>query len=96
MNVLKRDGRTEAFALEKIATSVINAADDVNVRISDKDGLIVAMDVQNLIRRLRGEDGLTSSYEIRGVLNCVLRHFGYHKVFEHYSTEVTTCEPYTL
>lgn len=88
MQVIKKDGRIEDFLPEKIATSVINAGADVRIQLSDKDGALVANEVYSLLRFLRGEDGRTSSYEIRGALNSILRDFGYHQVYVHYITKL--------
>lgn len=90
MTVIKKDGRKQAFDPTKIALSSIGAARDVGVKLSDREGEMLSQDVTQAIARLRGNDGQTSSYEIRMLLGLALKQFGYGKVAESYLQDALT------
>lgn len=77
MTVIKKDGRKQPFVPHKISTSAIGTARDVGVNLSDREGEILSQDVTKYLLDLRGEDGVTSSYEIRIILALAMKRFGY-------------------
>lgn len=84
LNVVKKDGRIVEFDIEKIKTSVGNSARDSNIQLTKKDLDIIARETKRTIVEVRGEDGHTSSYEIRGVIVRVLKEIGFRKIAEDF------------
>lgn len=84
MNVIKKNGRQEPFQADKLALSAINTAGDLSQTITNKEGQMIAADVLSIVRQIRGNDGLTSVYELRTILGNVLKQFGYKRVAQHY------------
>lgn len=80
LKVVKRDGRILDFDPEKIKTSVENSANDSHIQIMEKELELVARAVQKNIEKVRGADGITSSYEIRGAIVRVLKELGYKNI----------------
>lgn len=85
--VIKKDGRQQAFDASKISRSAILTANDMGLRMSEREGELIASDVTDRIIRLRGENGRTSSYEIRYLHALVLAEFGYKRVAHSYICE---------
>lgn len=84
LNVVKKDGRIDKFNIEKIKTSVGNSAADSNIQLTKKDLDIIARETKRTIVEVRGEDGQTSSYEIRGVIVRVLKELGFRQIAEDF------------
>ncbi|MBR0576518.1 hypothetical protein KCG48_09210 [Proteiniclasticum sp. BAD-10] len=80
LKVVKRDGRIIDFQRENIMVSVGNSARDSNIQLTGKELELIAASVEKTIRKVRGEDGVTSTYEIRGVVVRVLKEMGYRNV----------------
>lgn len=87
MIVIKKDGRQQPFSADKIARSAIGSARDMGIHISDKEAHLLAGDVLKMLQGMRGLDGLTSSYELRGLLGLALKQFGYLSVAQRYVCE---------
>ncbi len=85
MKVIKKSGKIVDFDIEKIKTSIRNAGMDIKAGLSTHDVNTMADDVHKMIQRLRGEDGLTSAYEIRSVTVVCIKDYGYEKVARHYA-----------
>ncbi len=85
MEVIKRDGRHQEFEAGKLFRSIMNSADDRGVTLSEKEAHLLADDVRKRLERLRGTDGLTSSWEIRGVMTEVMENSGFEKIAGHYN-----------
>ncbi|MGG5462150.1 ATP cone domain-containing protein [Clostridium sp. B9] len=85
MNIIKKDGRREAFKVEKLATSLMNAANDLDLTLNDSDVNVIAKDVEKIIRDLRGEDTPTSSYEVIGVIIGTLKNEKFEEVVKAYT-----------
>lgn len=84
IKVIKRDGREQAFDPAKLRTSIINSGKDAGLLIAPKEAKIVAEDVERKIIAMHGEDGNTSSDELRELLNDTLIELGYPKVAKYF------------
>ncbi len=80
IRVLKRDGRIIDFDKMNVMTSVANSARDSEIQLTEKELELIAKTVEKTIKDVRGENGVTSTYEIRGVLVRALKEMGYKNV----------------
>ena len=80
LKVIKRDGRVIDFNEENIKTSIANSASDSGIQITKKELEIIAHAVQKTIIKMRGVDGVTSTFEIRNVIVRELNEFGYKAI----------------
>jgi|LSQX01.3.fsa_nt_gb transcriptional regulator NrdR family protein len=80
LRVVKRDGRIIDFKKSNVMTSVANSARDSNIQLTEKELELIAKSVEKTIKEVRGEDGVTSTYEIRGVVVRALKEMGYKNV----------------
>ena len=80
LKVVKRDGRVTDYKKENIMTSVGNSANDSGIQLTHKELDLIEESVEKTIVKVRGQDGITSTYEIRGVIVRVLREMGYKKI----------------
>lgn len=77
LKVIKRDGRVIDFNEENIKTSIANSASDSDIQITKKELELIAHAVEKTIIKMRGADGVTSTFEIRNVIVRELNEFGY-------------------
>lgn len=80
VKVVKRDGRVTDFRKDNIRTSVGNSANDSGIQLTQKELDLIASAVEKAIVKVRGLDGITSTYEIRGVIVRVLKEMGYKRI----------------
>ena len=80
LKVYKKSGRKEDFLVHKISTAIERAGDASHIQLSQKEIDLITNDVVKTIIAIRGEDGLTSAYEIRSIVTKVLRDMGFGKV----------------
>lgn len=80
LRVVKRDGRIIDFKTMNVKTSVANSARDSHIQLTEKELELIAKSVEKTIKEVRGEDGVTSTYEIRGVVVRVLKEMGYRNI----------------
>lgn len=80
LKVHKRNGRTEDFSSEKLKTSLINTGKDMNLSLNRAEVDVLVQDIEKKLISIRGVDGVTSSYEIRGVVTSVLRNMGFPRL----------------
>jgi transcriptional regulator NrdR family protein len=80
LKVVKRRGNIVDFNPDKIRTSVANSAEDAKIYLNERELELIANEVQKIISDVRGPDGTTSSYEIRGVVVRVLKNMGYKDI----------------
>lgn len=80
LKVVKRDGRIVDFDPDRIKTSVANSARDSEIQITEKELKLIADSVEKTISKVRGETGITSTYEIRGVVVRALKDMGYRNI----------------
>src|SRR5690554_5461823 len=94
LKVVKRDGRIVDFDPDRIKTSVANSARDSEIQITEKELKLIANSVEKTIKRVRGEEGITSTYEIRGVVVRSLKDMGYRNIAkDFYEHSKVTREP---
>ena len=84
MKIIKKDGRLEEFNINKIKTSIENAANDAGALLNQSDLKILASDVENTILAIRKDSKITSSYEIIGVIFNVLNKDGFAEILKAY------------
>ena len=85
MKIIKKDGRVHDFDVKKIKTSINNAANDVSeMSLTESDIKLITEDCINKLKLIRKEDGITSSYEVIGVITEVLESDGFNLVLKEY------------
>jgi len=87
LKVIKRDGRVIDFNEENIKTSIANSASDVDIQITKKELELIAHAVQKSIIKMRGIDGVTSTFEIRNVIVKELNEFGYKAIANDFTNQ---------
>lgn len=80
LKVIKRDGRVIDFNEDNIKTSIANSASDSGIQITKKELDLIAHAVEKTIIKMRGVDGVTSTFEIRNVIVRELNEFGYKSI----------------
>ena len=86
MNVIKRDGTIQEFVVEKIRLSILNASIDGKNIINESDLKILSSEIVKKITELRGNEGVTSSYEIIAITMEVLAKDGFSDIAKEYVT----------
>lgn len=84
MKIIKKDGRIEEFNINKIKTSIENAAKDSGSFLNSSDLRILAADIEKIIKSIRKDSLITSSYEVTGVIFSTLRNDGFNKILKEY------------
>ena len=84
MKIIKKDGRLEEFNINKIKTSIENAARDGGVFLNYSDLKILSADVEKEILTIRKDSPITSSYEVIGIIFSILRKDGFNKILKAY------------
>ncbi len=84
LKVYKKNGQVVNFILEKIHVSIEGAADTIGFPINEGEVSLITKDVERKILKLRGQDGITSVYEIRAIITRTLRDMGYDQVADAY------------
>ncbi|VYU58269.1 hypothetical protein [Clostridium tertium] len=84
MKIIKKDGRIEEFKIEKIKTSIENAANDSESMLNESDLKIIVSDVESILLKIRKDTLITSSYEVIGVIFDILKRDGFNKVLKTY------------
>ncbi|EGT3617674.1 hypothetical protein FHH43_15825 [Clostridium perfringens] len=84
MNIIKKDGRIEEFNIEKLSTSLSNAANDLNLTLNKSDIKIIVEDVEKAIKSIRANNGVTSSYEVIGVVISTLKNEKFNEILKAY------------
>ncbi|MDZ5252467.1 ATP cone domain-containing protein [Clostridium sp. LIBA-8841] len=84
MNIIKKDGRIEEFKIEKLSTSLSNAANDLNLTLNKSDVKIITEDVEKIIKSIRLNNEATSSYEVVGVLISSLKDEKFSEILKAY------------
>lgn len=85
MRIIKKDGRIEDFSMNKLSTSLLNAANDLDLTLNESDINVIASDVEKAIESMRGSDGITSSYEVIGVVIGTLKNERFQEVIKAYT-----------
>ena len=84
MKVVKKDGSIESFDANKIANSILNATRDKKALLNESDIKIIIEDVIDRIKKFRGENDSTSSYETTGVVISMLDRDGFDDVISSF------------
>ena len=84
MKVIKKDGRLQELDQSKIQVSILNATRGQKALLNESDAKIIAEDVVSCIKKFRGEEYNTSSYEITGVVISILDRDGFDDVISSY------------
>lgn len=84
MKIIKKDGRLEEFNPSKIRTSIENAAKDSGSFLNSSDLKILSSDVEKVIRTIRKDSLITSSYEVTGIIFSILKSDGFNNILKAY------------
>ena len=84
MKVIKKDGRIQSFDISKVRSSILGASIDSNIIINEADLKIVSNRVAKIINSIRGEKGLTSTYEVFAVIVDSLNKYGFKDISTSY------------
>ena len=81
MKVIKKDGRIQSFDIIKVRSS---ASIDSNTIINESDLKNISARVLKELKGLRGEDGLSSTYEIFAIIIECLNKDGFEDIANSY------------
>lgn len=84
MKIIKKDGRLEEFNINKIKTSIGNAASDSGSILNESDLKIIVSDIEKTIITIRKDSLITSSYEVIGIIFNILRKNGFNSILKYY------------
>lgn len=84
MKIIKKDGRIEEFNINKIKTSIENAAKDSGSFLNSSDLRILSSDIEKTIRTIRKDSLITSSYEVTGIIINILKDDGFNNILRAY------------
>lgn len=84
MKVIKKDGRLQELDPSKIKLSILNSTIEEKTLLNESDVKIIVEDVVRCIKKFRGEEYNTSSYEITGVVISILSRDGFDDVISSY------------
>jgi len=84
LRVYKRSGRIETFDNHRLITSLLNTGYDMNFTLNQRESELLVEEIKDKIIDIRGEDGLTSTFEIRALVTYILRKRGYSDLAYHY------------
>lgn len=85
MKIRKRNLRVEDFSMEKIQTSIFNAARDINYQITHADTKAISKKVFNTLTELGRDDNYTSSYEVKCIVLETLTNSNFNKIAKAFS-----------
>ena len=80
MRVIKKDGRIQSFDIIKIRSSILSASIDSNTIINEADLKVLSNSVLKSLKDLRGDDGITSSYEVFAIIIETLNKDGFKDI----------------
>ena len=84
MKIIKKHGRLEEFDINKIRTSIENAASDSESMLNESDLNIIISDIIKILEKTRKDSLVTSSYEVVGVIFNILKASGFSKLLKSY------------
>lgn len=84
LKVIKKSKEIELFLKEKLKSSILGASNDSKTILNESDLNIIVNEVLKKLRYIRGENGITSTYEIRSVTIEVLREFEFIGIIKEY------------
>ena len=80
LKVIKRSGAIQPFDQKKIRTSILNASRDAGMPINNKEAKLLSEDVERQLTAVNGENGVTTSFEVRSMVRAALRELGFDNV----------------
>ncbi len=83
MKVIKKDGRTQKFDLDKIKTSIYRASDDAEQPLNESDIENIAGDIETNIKDLKKES--VNSYVIQELVVDQLEKSGFNVLAKYYN-----------
>lgn len=84
MQVIKRDVRVQSLDVIKIISSILGASIDSDTIINEADLKVLITSVLKILKDLRGDDGITSTYEIFAVIIETLNVDGFYDIAMSY------------
>lgn len=84
MLIIKRNLKKDTFTPDKIKTSIINSANDINFSLTNSDVNLILKKIISTLNELHSNNEDTSVYEVRGVIYCVLIELGFKAVANSY------------
>lgn len=84
MQIIKRSGKVVDFDISKVKTSIETSASDINLSLTSSDMNILLDDFNKNLIKLRKEDGITSAYEVRGLIYDVLTKHSFNNICKSY------------
>jgi len=84
MRVIKKDGRIQSLDIIKIRSSILGASIDSNTIINEADLTVLSSRVLKLLQGIRGDDGITSTYEVFAVIIETLNKDGFNDIAMSY------------
>lgn len=84
MQVIKKDGRVQSLDVIKIRSSILGASIDSDTIINEADLKVLITSVLKILKDLRGDDGITSTYEIFAVIIETLNVDGFYDIAMSY------------
>jgi len=84
LKVIKKNKGIELFLKEKLKSSILGASNDSKTILNESDLNLIVNEVLKKLRYIRGENGITSTYEIRSVTIEVLKEFEFIGVAKEY------------
>ena len=84
MKVIKKDGRIQSFDISKVRSSILGASIDSNTIINESDLKIVSNRVVKVLKSIREENGITSTYEIFAVIIDSLNKYRFKDIASAY------------
>lgn len=83
MKVIKKDGRTQKFDLNKIKTSIYRASDDAEQPLNESDIDNIAGDIETNIKDLKKDS--VNSYVIQELVVDQLEKSGFNVLAKYYN-----------
>lgn len=84
IQVIKKDGRVQSLDVIKIRSSILGASIDSDTIINEADLKVLSTSVLKILKDLRGDDGITSTYEIFAVIIETLNVDGFYDIAMSY------------
>jgi transcriptional repressor NrdR len=84
MKVVKRSGYSDELSLEKVKTSIMNSADDINYTLTESDLNVILTVFKELLDMVARDANATSVYELRGLILESLTRNGFSQVAKSY------------
>lgn len=84
LKVIKKNKEIELFLKEKLKSSILGASNDSKTILNESDLKLIVNEVLKKLRYIRGENGITSTYEIRSVTIEVLKEFEFIGIIKEY------------